>query len=229
VAAALAADNGKEEDASGSCSFRQLRGEMLPLSQASNVPGEAEEAWMEVGAEERPHHNVATLEVEYVTNASQLESSGYVPMITYPKSYCHTCGEMAFCHRAGNPGCGGSARGGVSSFANSQRGSGCGGVRPTLTIPRSFIKHIGQLRKYSGGTRLLGSMLVSGFNSYTRHGGRPPFWQCIHKSGSVSVRWLHLHTFCKSGHVDSLPNRGALCALMSSPSQAGSVAMKLMR
>ena len=39
-------------------------------------------------------------------------------MIAYPKKYCSHCGEMAFCHHASNPGCGGMAKYGVASFDN---------------------------------------------------------------------------------------------------------------
>uniref|UniRef100_A0A7S0A063 Uncharacterized protein n=1 Tax=Pyrodinium bahamense TaxID=73915 RepID=A0A7S0A063_9DINO len=188
-----------QEDKADTCSFRQLRGELRSAS-ASSVVGSLTEP-----------ENVARL--------------AEIPMIKYPMNYCTHCGEMAFCHRAGNPGCGGNARGGVASFENSKRGTGCN-ARPTLTVPRSYVEHIDKLRKLPGARGVMESMLMHGFSHYRSRGGQAPVWQCIHKSGSVSVRWLHLHTFCKAGRVDNLPSRQALCALMYSPSDAKKIAAR---
>merc|ERR1712070_551198 len=52
---------------------------------------------------------------------------------------------------------------------------------------------------------------------YASQFGQQRVWQCIHHSNSISVWWLHLHTFCSTGHVDGLPNdRVGYCAQMSS-------------
>ena len=67
------------------------------------------------------------------------DDSKQVPMVAYPKKYCQHCGEMAFCHRASNPGCGGRATGGVVSFQNHAHAKGCH-IEPTLTVPRSYMR-----------------------------------------------------------------------------------------
>jgi len=221
VVDALAAEG--PEDANSSCSFRQLRGDLLPSTVNKHAPDDADEA------SPAPLDGEPEVEVEG-SDASLLDKSAMVPMVVYPQKYCRECAEMAFCQKASNPGCGGGAVGGVSSFANRQKGSGCQGVRPTLTIPKSYIENIDHLKKTKGGYGTLVNMLVSGFSTYAAHGGgKPPYWMCIHKSNSVSVRWLHLHTFCHEGKVDNLPNRDALCAKMYSTSQANDIASQLMR
>ena len=151
-----------------------------------------------------------------------------VPMIAYPKKYCQHCGEMAFCHRASNPGCGGRASGGVASFNNHVRAKGCKS-NPTLTIPRSYMRDISALGHFGGGRMMLRDMLVSGFNHQRRNGGTGPLWRCIHAPKHISVRWLHLHTFCKAGKVDNLPNRKDLCALMSNTMDADRIASYWLR
>lgn len=149
-------------------------------------------------------------------------------MIAYPKKYCQHCGEMAFCHRASNPGCGGRASGGVASFNNHVRAKGCKS-NPTLTIPRSYMRGISALGHFGGGRMMLRDMLVSGFNHQRRNGGTGPLWQCIHAPKHISVRWLHLHTFCKAGKVDNLPNRKDLCAVMSNTMDADRIASYWLR
>eukprot|EP00438_Fugacium_kawagutii_P031094 Skav204636 [mRNA] locus=scaffold1712:389094:392411:- [translate_table: standard] len=116
------------------------------------------------------------------TNASTEQ----VPMVAYPKKYCQHCGEMAFCHRASNPGCGGRAMGGVASFNNHVRAKGCKG-NPTLTVPRSYMRDIRSLAHYAGGRSLLRQMLISGFYHQKRNGDSGPVWQCIHAPKHVSV------------------------------------------
>ncbi|CAE8633296.1 unnamed protein product, partial [Polarella glacialis] len=149
-----------------------------------------------------------------------------LPMINYPETGCTRCGEMAFCHRAENPGCGGHASGGVASFPNLKKGSGCHSTdAPILTIPRAYIQTIDDLKQMGGTADMLSSMLLSGFNRYLANGGAVPVMQCIHKSASVSVKWLHLHTFCIDGRVDGMPSqRTALCARMGSPEDAQPIA-----
>lgn len=146
-----------------------------------------------------------------------------VPMVPYPKEYCTHCGEMAFCHHAFNPGCGGHATGGVASFNNHVKAHGCMST-PTLTVPRSYMRDINHLKYYPGGRNLLRDMLVAGFDAQMRNGDHGPVWQCIHGPKRVSVRWLHLHTFCKEGKVDNLPTRTDYCAVMSNRFDADRIA-----
>lgn len=148
-------------------------------------------------------------------------------IIPYPKGYCTKCGEMAFCHRAGNPGCGGhnTDGGGTTTFFNRAGSKGCGKRLPMLTIPNSYVRDIDNLRKMKWGYSVLTKMLTAGFYAYQRSGYSGPVMQCIHKGNSVSVRWLHLHSFCAKGKVDNLPSRRAgYCALMTSPSDASFIA-----
>eukprot|EP00434_Breviolum_minutum_P031553 symbB.v1.2.027898.t1/scaffold2895.1/size67727/10 len=162
-------------------------------------------------------------EATKVKSTKASDSSEQVPMIAYPKQYCQHCGEMAFCHRASNPGCGGRATGGVASFNNHVKANGCRS-NPTLTVPRSYMRDIGTLHHYAGGRSVLRDMLVSGFDHQRRNGDHGPLWQCIHAPKHISVRWLHLHTFCKAGKVDNLPSRHDYCAVMNNRIDAEQIA-----
>lgn len=72
-----------------------------------------------------------------------------------------------------------------------------------------------------GAAKLLSGMLVQGYDAY----GGGAVMQCIHKPFGISVRWLHLHTFCVGGHVDNLPNKAnGLCATMTSQAEATNIA-----
>lgn len=221
LAQALAVPS-EAEDGDAACHFRQLRGELRP---AEGVGAAELAAGGAAGAAE--HNESSALEPGHAASQSTGESSGN-GIIPYPANYCKQCGEMAFCHRAGNPGCGGWATGGVASFFNRNKGHGCP-TSPILTIPRSFIKDFSQLRSIPGNTNLLSMMLTTGFQQYMSHHGAPPVWQCIHRAKTVSVRWLHLHTFCSEGKVDGLPSHGSYCAKMYSPSQAYGIAAKWLR
>merc|ERR1712087_1022657 len=104
------------------------------------------------------------------------------------------CKEADFCHYASNPGCGGKGASGVATFNNKKRARGCSHAAK-LTIPRSYVRDINDLQKKCGqaGTQqMLKEMLISGYNSY----GERHVVQCIHQPQTVSVHWLHLHTFC---------------------------------
>ena len=156
--------------------------------------------------------------------AESAEQTG-IPMIAYPKQYCRKCGEMAFCHRAWNPGCGGAAIGGVATFQNRNHGKGCK-AGAVLTVPRSYVRDIGALGHVPGAETTLTQMLQSGFRFYQHMGHTGPVWQCIHSPKHVSVRWLHLHTFCLDGRVDNLPTRHDYCAKMSTWYEAPQIAAK---
>lgn len=155
--------------------------------------------------------------------AADAEAAAIVP---YPKGFCTKCGEAAFCHRAGNPGCGGKSTdgGGTATFVNRAWSKGCGKRLPLLTIPRSYVRDIDNLRKMYWGKNILTKMLTSGYYAYKNTGYDGPVMQCIHKGNSVSVRWLHLHSFCEKGKVDNLPSRSGYCATMNSPADASKIA-----
>ncbi|CAE7033418.1 B''BETA [Symbiodinium sp. KB8] len=108
--------------------------------------------------------------VDLSSDADSSEQAG-MPMIPYPKEYCRHCGEMAFCHRASNPGCGGYATSGVASFNNRIRAQGCS-IGPVLTVPRSYVRDISVLAKTPGGFATLVQMLQSGFQLYEGKGLR---------------------------------------------------------
>ena len=85
--------------------------------------------------------DVADSDSESESKNGLFDDSAQVPMVAYPKNYCQHCGEMAFCHRASNPGCGGHAMGGVVSFNNHVHANGCRSP-PSLTVPRSYTRHL---------------------------------------------------------------------------------------
>jgi hypothetical protein len=73
---------------------------------------------------------------------------------------------------------------------------------------------------------LLASMLEASFETYQGRVARGPVSQCIHAAHSVSVGWLHLHTFCPGGGVDNLPSsaHAGWCGTMYSSSDARALA-----
>ncbi|CAK9011293.1 Hypothetical protein SCF082_LOCUS11038 [Durusdinium trenchii] len=172
--------------------------------------------------------DVADSDSESESKNGLFDDSAQVPMVAYPKNYCQHCGEMAFCHRASNPGCGGHAMGGVVSFNNHVHANGCRSP-PSLTVPRSYMCDISSLYHYAGGRTVLREMLISGFEHQKRNGNQGSVWQCIHAPKHVSVRWLHLHTFCKEGKVDNLPRREDYCAVMSNTMDADRIASSWVR
>eukprot|EP00440_Ansanella_granifera_P040824 gb/GFBE01044270.1/.p1 GENE.gb/GFBE01044270.1/~~gb/GFBE01044270.1/.p1 ORF type:complete len:286 (+),score=81.17 gb/GFBE01044270.1/:1-858(+) len=235
------------EDDQCALSLRQLRGQLeasdddglrpemvdqSDVEQEDDILGEQlqalEDAAMFTEVESTEEEDGEEFSGEVNLAETEAEESQAVPMIPYPKKYCTHCGEMAFCHRARNPGCGGYAMGGVASFNNRVKSHSCK-IGPVLTIPRSFIRDINELRKMPGSFETLREMLVSGFSLYERKGNIGPVMQCIHKAESVSVRWLHLHTFCLHGHVDNMPSRAAYCAEMNSIVDATAIAAKWTR
>jgi len=96
-----------------------------------------------------------------------------------------------------------------------------------LTIPKTFLGDIGDAKRKcgaGGAASLIAGMLRQSFNAY-QSVTPGTVYQCIHKAGSVSVHWLHLHTFCPDGRVDNMPNKhSALCYHMSSTGEANQIA-----
>lgn len=152
--------------------------------------------------------------------------------------------DMCFCNKAQNPtcvkqtchcyheGCGVEGNGiNVSkefvtfySFPNAQ---GCEERSRVLTIPSSYFATCQDLLHKCGANspKLLAQMLVAGFHRYREPIGNVSVMQCIHKAWSVSVHWLHLHTFCEQGVADGMPNRQrAYCHAMSNVTEAPAIA-----
>lgn len=174
-------------------------------------------------------------QVEGGSEADRSHSS--CPIVPYdgPEEGAASC----FCHKVGNPqcagkpcacreGCSGIVRQGSESTTIQNRAATSKCNAAYLTMPRAYFKNIADGReKCEGGFEaLLTSMLIHGFTSYQSvHAG--PVVQCFHKAHSVSVDWLHLHTFCAGGRIDGLPNHDtAYCANMTSPEAAAEIAHK---
>lgn len=153
--------------------------------------------------------------------ATEIKTKSGMPFIRY--NGCHHCAEEAFCNYASNPGCGGSAMNGVVTFRNIRHAYGCR-VKPVLSIPRSYIRDLDDLRAKPGTYSMLKTMLHSGFDTYRSHGHSGPVQQCIHQSWAVSVRWVHLHTFCTGTRFDGMPGGSSLCATMHSHDDAAKIA-----
>eukprot|EP00438_Fugacium_kawagutii_P003674 Skav224244 [mRNA] locus=scaffold939:1464009:1465647:- [translate_table: standard] len=170
--------------------------------------------------------------------ATDFKTKNGLPFIRYNGcTMAETC--EAFCNYASNPGCGGSARNGVVTFRNIRYAHGCR-VKPVLSIPRSYIRDLepgpksGCCGVKSQGTySMLKSMLHSGFDTYRAHGHHGPaacsVQQCIHQSWAVSVRWVHLHSFCTGARFDGMPGGSSLCATMRSHDDAASIAQRWAR
>jgi len=141
--------------------------------------------------------------------------------------------ELCFCQLAGTRGCAGDALLGSTeqsvTFNNHHEAKGCLGPHAALlTIPKSYYSDIQSLKaKCSQGmVTLLASMLKASFDTYQGKVAQGAVSQCIHAAHSVSVRWLHIHTFCPGGGMDNLP--GSLhvgwCGTMYSSSDAEALA-----
>ncbi|CAJ1356755.1 unnamed protein product [Effrenium voratum] len=141
---------------------------------------------------------------------------------------CRHCAEEAFCKYASNPGCGGSAVGGVTTFRNIRHAHGCA-VKPVLSIPRSYVRDLDDLRSKPGAYLTLKAMLHSGFDVYRGSGHHGPVQQCIHYPWAVSVRWLHLHSFCTGARFEGMPGGSSLCATMHSHDDASRIATRWSR
>ncbi|CAE8676063.1 unnamed protein product [Polarella glacialis] len=155
------------------------------------------------------------------------DGQNIIPMIPYQYNSDQGA-EAIFCRKAGNPGCGGDTPGGVVTFDNIRQAQGCS-ITPTLTIPRSYVRDIDDLRSMPWAEFTLVSMLKSGFEAYHARGYRGKALQCIHRADHVSVHWLHLHTFCGSGRFEGMPGSISICARMSSLDDAGRIAREWAR
>ena len=209
-----------EDDAA--LSLRQLRVKTVKDEAQEEHSSDSQSSEVDLGLD------VSTADGMSSSVESGSQGQAEIPMVSYPKGYCTHCGEMAFCHRASNPGCGGYAIGGVTSFENRNRGHGCP-AGAALTVPRSYVRDLSVLSKMPGSFQTLVQMLESGFRFYQYTGHMGPVWQCIHSPRSVSVRWLHLHTFCLEGKVDNLPTHHDYCAKMSSYADATGIAASWLR
>jgi len=152
------------------------------------------------------------------------DSEGAVLTIdTVSYSGCTDCPEELFCQKAGNPGCGDSGGAEVVTFYNLHNATGCS-VKPVLTIPRSYITDINDLRHQGGARQMLTIMLEQGFNEYRDRGHEGPVQQCIHHANVVTVHWLHLHSFCVGATFDGMPGGGAMCKVMEDVGEADGIA-----
>lgn len=152
--------------------------------------------------------------------------------------------DACFCNKAQNPSCndvchcykegcdphenGIEVSGESVSFFSFPNVQNCRRRERVLTIPKSYFSHISDLRNKCGsnGTKaLLTQMLVVGFARYQHAVGNVSVSQCIHKPASVSVHWLHLHTFCTGGRADGMPNKfSSYCATMHTNADAQDIA-----
>lgn len=170
-----------------------------------------------------------------VGNGTQKYSCPLVPYHGPPEGP-----ESCFCHKAQNPACAArpcTCREGCDELAvmqgrqtvtfRNRAKAACVGAM--LTIPRPYFTDISNLKlSCPGDDGLLADMLADGFRAYESvHGG--PAMQCIHKPDHVSVRWLHLHTFCPGHTFEGMPGKAtSYCALMSSEGQASDIAAQLL-
>lgn len=138
---------------------------------------------------------------------------------------CTDCPEAAFCKYADNPGCGGGANGGVVTFVNKRHSQHCD-VQPLLTIPRSYIRDLDDLRSKGGSQDMLRMMLAQGFKEYRGRGYQGVVQQCIHRPKFAQVHWLHLHSFCENSHFDGMPDGGhtSICESMAEEGDAERIA-----
>jgi len=115
------------------------------------------------------------------------------------------------------------------TFPSTPTVRGCSERFRILTIPKSYYSDIEDLRRkigQSGMRMMLRSMLLKGFERYRIRGGSVSVTQCVHKASFVSVRWLHLHTFCDGGTVDGLPSEhSSFCSVMSNTLNASNISL----
>mmetsp|Transcript_121898 Transcript_121898/g.351988 ORF Transcript_121898/g.351988 Transcript_121898/m.351988 type:complete len:418 (+) Transcript_121898:83-1336(+) len=117
---------------------------------------------------------------------------------------------------------------GTVTFKNMHSAWGCSVNTALLTIPRSYITDISYLKTWcpTKMEALLTEMLLAGFIAYTDQFGLGTVEQCIHSAKIVTVKWLHLHTFCPGGHIDGMPSNWdtAWCGQMSRHADAPALA-----
>lgn len=117
-----------------------------------------------------------------------------------------------------------------ATFLNRGKATGCPIDTALLTVPKSWLQDINELRTVcpQSITNLLEEMMLEGYNTYIAEVRSGPVTHCIHAAGVGSVPWLHLHTICAWGHVDGIgmyiPESVAWCGIMEGPWQAASLA-----
>lgn len=156
----------------------------------------------------------------------------------------HTGQEFCFCQLAGNMAClqepcscSEGCKPPVSdertvTFLNFHLAAGCPEPTALLTIPRNYYSGMNNLKAECPGgmVSLLTAMLQNGFAAYQTQVQPGSVMQCIHVEADVSVRWLHLHTFCLGGTVDGLPSASeAYCGAMNTSDAARPLAEELAR
>jgi len=101
-----------------------------------------------------------------------------------------------------------------------------------LTIPTSYVKNIETLRSECPARMhdLLVEMLSAGFDEYQTYVRPGPVKHCIHSPEEITVHWLHLHTFCEEGELDSMSHTDsyAWCGTMATSADAGVLATSIM-
>jgi len=147
-----------------------------------------------------------------------------------------------FCQLAGNPGCAGTAwacgktikaidHKRSVTFKNIARAQGCKDPTALLTIPTSYFQHVQALVSWCpvGAATLLAELIRNGFTSYQKLVTPGVVKHCIHAGWHASVPWLHLHTICSTGMVDSMKwtSKAAYCETMSHVEEAEAVASKI--
>mmetsp|Transcript_31555 Transcript_31555/g.70989 ORF Transcript_31555/g.70989 Transcript_31555/m.70989 type:complete len:228 (+) Transcript_31555:26-709(+) len=161
--------------------------------------------------------------------------------------------EACFCTLAGHGGCGeicpceqGCSENLVTrsrwtaTFQNLRDASGCLNQTSSafLTVPRTYIRNLTALVSLCAdetASWLIQDSLVQSFQHFRGFSAGAAL-QCFHAPAVQTVQWLHLHTFCSNGHIDSMPVPGygledarqAWCGLMSAEAQAAVLAERLL-
>mmetsp|Transcript_25010 Transcript_25010/g.48872 ORF Transcript_25010/g.48872 Transcript_25010/m.48872 type:complete len:228 (-) Transcript_25010:91-774(-) len=116
---------------------------------------------------------------------------------------------------------------GSVTFKNFDSASGCANTEALLTIPRAYFSGMSDLKNHCPRTfvYVLAALFRDGFTAYQSLVRPSAVRQCIHREFAVSVRWLHLHTVCKGGSIDGMPNPAvAICGTMNNANDALSLA-----
>jgi hypothetical protein len=118
------------------------------------------------------------------------------------------------------------------SFQNQKPVQNCNTDVAMLTIPKSSIRDIRDLHNrcgFEGMKEVLAEMMRNGYDSYYPY-ATGSVMHCLHKASTVSVHFLHLHSFCKGGSIDGMPNNhSAYCVEMKSTSESYRLADQLGR
>lgn len=105
-----------------------------------------------------------------------------------------------------------------------------------LTVPSAFYRHIVDMKGLcaDGGLAALEDLLEQGrrvfADPHTRETPNvPPEWQCVHLPGSISVPWLHLHTFIGSIPAEGLPGTPPQSSCVRASVPVASAAAEMLR